>query len=134
MAKSLEAQLREIAERRTGDIEDIASASMLRMGNRIIQGSPVDDGRFINNWMSAFNGIDYSTSRPENKAGTDSTAGLESKTSKVELNVDFYFTNSLPYAKRLEYEGWSAQASKGMVRINALHWDKIVQQEVNKRK
>lgn len=134
MAKSLEAQLREIAARRTGDIEDIASASMLRMGNRIIQGSPVDDGRFINNWMSAFNGIDYSTSRPKNKAGTDSTAGLESKTSKVELNVDFYFTNSLPYAKRLEYEGWSAQASKGMVRINALHWDKIVQQEVNKRK
>ncbi len=80
MAKSLEAQLREIAARRNGDIEDIASASILRMGNRVIQGSPVDKGEFINNWMSAFNGIDYSTSRSENKSGTDSTAQLESKT------------------------------------------------------
>ena len=134
MAKSLEAQLREIAARRNGDIEDIASASILRMGNRIIQESPVDEGEFINNWMSAFNGIDYSAVRPKNKGGSDSTAGLESKTSNVDLNIDFYFTNSKPYAHRLEYEGWSAQAPKGMVRVNALYWDSIVNEEVNKRK
>lgn len=134
MAKSLEAQLREIAARRNGDIEDIASASILRMGNRVILGSPVDTGEFINNWMSAFNGIDFSTSRPESKSGSDSVSQLTSKTSRMDLGVDFYFTNSKPQGHRLEYEGWSAQAPKGMVRVNALYWDSIVNEEVNKRK
>ena len=29
-----------------------------------------------------------------------------------------YLTNNLPYAQRLEYEGWSKQAPAGMVRVN----------------
>lgn len=131
---SLASDLRRIAARRNGDLEEIAQASLVRLGNRVVQGSPVDSGRFRNNWMSAYNSIDDSTDRKNNTSGADSKAALIEKASSLDLNTIFYFTNSLPYANRLEYDGWSAQADAGMVRINVLAWDSIVANEVKKRK
>lgn len=131
---SLASDLRRIAARRNADLEEIAQASLVRLGNRVVQGSPVDSGRFRNNWMSAYNSIDDSTDRKNNTSGADSKAALIEKASSLDLNTIFYFTNSLPYANRLEYDGWSAQADAGMVRINVLAWDSIVANEVKKRK
>lgn len=131
---SLASDLRRISDRRNGDLEEIAQASLIRIGNRVVQGSPVDTGRFRNNWMSAYNGIDSSATRPENKSGQDSKNVLIEKVSKLDLGNTFYFTNSLPYANRLEFDGWSAQAESGMVRVNVLAWDDIVTDEVRKRK
>lgn len=134
MAKSLQEQLKAIADKRIEDVEDIMSASMLRMGNIIILESPFDEGRFMNNWMSAVDRIDRSANRPPLLGGADSKKNLLEVTSNIQIGATFYFSNSLPYAHRLEYEGWSAQAPKGMVRVNAMYWDNIVQEEVNKRK
>ena len=134
MAKSLQEQLKAIADKRIEDVEDIMSASMLRMGNRIILDSPVDEGRFVNNWMSAVDRVDKSTRNTVSVGGADSRKDLLEVTSNIQIGATFYFSNSLPYAHRLEYEGWSAQAPKGMVRVNAMYWDNIVQEEVNKRK
>lgn len=38
-----------------------------------------------------------------------------------------FFTNNLPYAERIEYDGWSRfKAPQGMVRKNVVRWDDIV--------
>ena len=131
--KSIYSQLDEIAKRANGDMEEVAAASMLRLGNRIVQGSPVDTGRFKNNWMSAYGSLDPSTPRADNPSGAGSVTDLSVKVNDVQIGgADFFFTNSLPYAYRLE-TGWSDQASQGVVAVNALSWEKIVTEEVRKR-
>lgn len=130
--KSIQAQLQAIAKRANGDIEKVASASMLRLGNRIVLQSPVDTGRFKNNWMSAWQAIDRSSNRGGNTSGSDSLGQLKDKVSSVDLGKEFFFTNTVPYAMKLEY-GHSAQAPDGIVRVNALHWEQIVTSEVKKR-
>lgn len=131
---SLANDLRRIADRRNGDLDEVVQASLIRLGNRIVQGSPVDSGRFRNNWMSAYNSIDPSTDRKNDISGSGSKNVLIEKVSSLDLGNVLYFTNSLPYANRLEYDGWSAQAVSGMVRINVIAWDDIVTSEVRKRK
>jgi hypothetical protein len=37
-----------------------------------------------------------------------------------------YMTNSLPYAEKIEYEGYSRQAPQGMLRANVAKWQRIV--------
>lgn len=37
-----------------------------------------------------------------------------------------YLTNNLPYAQRLEYDGWSGQAPEGMVRVNMARVEAIL--------
>jgi hypothetical protein len=40
-----------------------------------------------------------------------------------------YLTNSLPYARRLEY-GWSKQAPAGMVRITVANFERHLQNQI----
>ena len=47
------AGISQIVKAKQKQLDDVMRASVLRLGNRIIQDSPVDKGRFINNWMSA---------------------------------------------------------------------------------
>ena len=47
-------------------------------------------------------------------AGAQAAQALTAKMGGV-----LYYTNNMPYAKRIEYEGWSAQAPNGSVRIAA---------------
>ena len=132
--KSIASQIEAIAKRSMQDVEDIAHASMLRLGNLIVQGSAVDKGRFINNWMSSIGTIDASTTEATSVSGADSIGRLNGTINGVKVGgASFYFTNTLPYSQRLEYEGWSAKMPQGTVRINALKWDSIVQDEISKR-
>jgi hypothetical protein len=45
-----------------------------------------------------------------------------------------WLSNSLPYAYRIEYEGWSRQAPEGMVRRNVTRIQKIISGELGKLK
>jgi len=45
-----------------------------------------------------------------------------------------WLANSLPYAHRVEYEGWSRQAPEGMVRRNVARIQKIISGELRKIK
>jgi len=40
----------------------------------------------------------------------------------------------LPYIERLEYEGWSAQAPSGMLRVSLAEFPRIVENEIKKRR
>lgn len=85
-------------------------AAKLEVSNRIQKGTPVDEGTARRSWQST---------------------PLDSN--------PYYFTNSLPYIRKLEYGGYtskpetaktvggfSKQAPHGMVRINAANWREIV--------
>lgn len=107
------------------DVERI-TARMKAKGNEVVQettkelftatvfDTPVDTGRLRGNWQCTINipasgELDrFGGEGPKSEIyGTVTAPGL------------FYLTNNLPYAERIEYDGWSQQAPQGMVRINA---------------
>ena len=126
---SLSADLAKIAARNKAKLLKVAQNSLMRVGGAIVVKSPVDKGRFINNWMSAYGGIDSSTSESLSETGAESIGRLDAKLNGLAVGQMFYFTNSLPYAQRLEY-GWSEKAPNGMVRLSVANWQSIVAEEV----
>lgn len=127
---SLASDLRRIRDRRNGDIERVAQDALLVLGQRIVTNTPVRDGAAKGNWLSAYGSAD--TSADESKrdtAGAGSIGRLRISLNGFQAGTEFFFTNSLPYAKRLE-NGWSQQAPSGMVKTNIADWQGIVARSV----
>jgi hypothetical protein len=135
---SLTTDLQRIAQRNKAKMVKVAQNSLMRIGGAIVAKSPVDSGRFKNNWMSAYGAPDVSTTnsfaKTELGEGRGAVVGrLKAKLDLLDTGQFFYFTNSLPYAERLEY-GWSQQAPSGMVRLSVASWQSIVEDEIRKAK
>lgn len=66
--------------------------------------------------------------------GEDPSAARVNDVAKVvntlQLGDTYSLANGQPYARRIEYEGHSAQAPSGTMRVTAAEWDQIVNQAV----
>lgn len=110
--------------------------------------SPVDTGRFKNNWYASIGQVDTTTNTETvDQVMVRATPVLE----KFRSGMKIYLTNSLPYAKPLEFgqfgkppgsangpktvDGYSKQAPGGMVRLTVQNYNiklrEIVQQLEN---
>lgn len=105
----------------------------MKLFSAIILGSPVDTGRFRNNWFASGATPSRETTTYTGKQGTAAVA----RVSKVITEARGYgwteltLTNNLPYAQRLEY-GWSKQAPVGMVRVNIARFNTLLNEEAAK--
>lgn len=106
----------------------------MKLFSAIILGSPVDTGRFRNNWFAESG---PSPSRETTTyTGKQGTAAIN-RVSKVITEArqlgwtELTLTNNLPYAQRLEY-GWSKQAPVGMVRVNVARFNTLLNEEAAK--
>ena len=103
-----------------------------------LEWSPVDEGLFRNNWFSGLNEPNTKTTDklsnlgPGIIGGSRYTEALHLST-RYKIGDKLYFTNSLPYARRLEY-GHSKQAPKGMVRLAAAQWPMTIEKIARKIK
>lgn len=113
-----------IADSQKRKLLRVAKNSFSFAGKKIIRLSPVDTGRFKENWLTAIAEANTSIDLP-------SGAGLTPVIKLLRLGDTIFFTNSLPYAFRLEF-GHSNQAPMGMVRITLADWQGIVDREVKK--
>lgn len=108
----------------------IFKKSVIDLTSDIISDTPVDTGRLKNNWFPSTGAAgEQTTEATANEAGDRAE-----KCAQNELTLDktFYFTNNLPYAFRIEFEGWSkVKAPQGMVRRNAIRWKQIVKRAAN---
>lgn len=102
------------------DMLDVAKKAMTDVSNRVVDMSPVDTGRFRSNWEIGQDNVP-DTFQPETgpyPRGPEVKARLAAQTSAITSDVKFIFlANTLPYAYRLEMEGWSQQAPAGMLRV-----------------
>lgn len=84
----------------------------------VVLKTPVDAGRARANWNVSLNRVDTSVSVTTTDVGGQKTIHFgNAAISKWEPGDTIYIANSLPYIRRLEYDGWSKQAPAGMVRI-----------------
>jgi len=91
-------------------------------------------GRFRANWNLSIGSIDASTTEDIDKTGEATLARAQGKIEGYQMGDKVFITNSLPYAQRLEYEGWSSQAPAGMVRITAMEFEQYVREQAAKLK
>lgn len=92
---------------------------LVELNNRVIQKSPVDTGRFRANWAVGNGFVNNATSQAVDATGGGTIVKNALEINSIKINGQIiYITNSLPYAQRLEYEGWSKQAPAGMVRVS----------------
>lgn len=104
--------------------DKVRRASILELFSLVIDATPVDTGRLRGNWQTSINSPARSTTLRDDKAGTAAKAeALANLGSLVDV---VFMTNNLPYAERIEYEDYSAQAPGGMVRKNTIRWPNIV--------
>lgn len=119
--------------------EDISSRVVLRtpVGNPSLWKSKPPagyvGGRLRANWNVGIGGINRAERGPD-KGGIDTTRRNSRVIALAKEGQDIYITNSLPYANRVEYEGWSRQAPAGMLRITLAEFPGLVIQAVNEVK
>lgn len=123
--------------------EIVMRAVSIKLFSAIIKGSPVDTGRFRMNWQA-------SGAAPASGqiSGTDPTgANAESNAANfVSQTTDWQeltLTNNLPYADVIEYGGYpgdgpntvggySKQAPSGVVRVNVIRFQQLLDEEAAK--
>jgi len=128
---SFASDLRRFANLTSQKMETVVKSSLVRIGSSIVVKSPVDTGRFRSNWLAAYGTADTTVNMSVDPSGQSSLNRLKMSVNGLNFREYFYFTNSLPYAKGLEY-GDSMQAPSGMVRVSVAAWENILADEIRK--
>jgi hypothetical protein len=111
-------------------VETVLRKVTLDLSAQLIQMSPVDTGRFRNNWyLSVGYGPNTGTNDGADRSGNSALARISSNLGTIKLGQLIWVTNNLPYATRLEY-GYSKQAPGGMVRISAARFQQYLSNAV----
>lgn len=129
--KTFRADLAAFAELSNTGIEKVYRGVLIKLFGAVIQDTPVDTGALRGNWRT-------SVKQPllralKRKSGQESMNEVRSKLAKADPRVTAYLTNNLPYAERIEYDGWShTKAPEGMVRKNVLRFERLIKQEIRR--
>lgn len=124
MAGRFESQLRGFGIKALEKVDKVRRASVLELFKLVIMATPVDTGRLRGNWQTTINSPAGSEISRDDTSGAAALA--EAMANLGSLADVVWFTNNLPYAERIEYEGWSRQAPEGMVRRHLAQWQRIV--------
>lgn len=127
------ASIAAFAESTKGRIRMVAIESIIGFMDRVVQRSPVDTGLFRGNWQVRVNAkpsgpIERLDKQPlGSPMGVGERGAARANLSALVLGDHVWVTNELPYAQRLEYEGWSNQAPNGQLRLARIEWSQILQ-------
>ncbi len=102
--------------------EDVVMHTALQLQSSMVQMSPVKTGRFKGNWQCGMDATNYNMDDAPFSDAVGRTAALLPSWIPGQT---IYLTNSLPYARRLEY-GWSKQAPQGMVRLTVQNYSRAL--------
>lgn len=124
-----------------GNTDKVVRATFIQLATNVILRSPVDTGRFRNNWFTTIGSMSTETTNTPGKAGS-AAISRASQVSKGATGRVIWLTNNLPYARKLEFGGYgngpktvggySIQAPNGMVRVAISEFNEIVRQEARK--
>ena len=103
------------------EMVELHKAIILELFTSVILDTPVLEGRLRGNWIISSDTPANGTFDVIDPNGTKTTKRVQDFVTKLENleNFDIFLTNNLPYAYRIEYDGWShTKAPEGMVRKN----------------
>lgn len=103
------------------EIEELQKAIILELFTSVILDSPVLEGRLRGNWLISSDNPGEGVVDVLDPTGNITTRKISNFVRSIDAaqNYNVYLTNNLPYAYRIEYDGWShTKAPEGMVRKN----------------
>lgn len=117
--------LERFAAKAEGNAEKVVRKIGIDLFSRTVERTPVDTGRARANWNVSIGTANLATSEATDKGGEATKARIRNTLHDWKQG-DIYLMNSLPYIRRLEYDGWSGQAPQGMVRITVAEFQTFV--------
>src|SRR5574343_299909 len=116
---SFAADIARFAAKANTSLDEATRAVCVQLSSEIIQRTPVDTGRLRGAWVPGIGGPSQDEGSPD-PTGSRAIADAARVAQEAPGNV-FYLVNNLPYARRIEYDGWSkVKAPAGMVRVSVL--------------
>jgi hypothetical protein len=114
--------------------EKMVRGTVIGCASRIIKRTPVGNpdlwagdapvgytgGTLRGNWQPSIGQPINTTITRTDAGGSAVTADISREGERLNIGAVFYMSNNLPYAGRIEFDGWSKQASQGMMRIEVL--------------
>ncbi len=92
----------------------------------VVLETPVDKGVLRNNWFVELDSASTATTENADPSGAAALQRMQSTIEGVNELNSVFLTNNLPYAIPIEYDGYSAKAPEGMVRVNVARWQQFV--------
>jgi len=113
--------------KKVGDkAEVVVRKTALELQTSMVEKSPVDTGRFRNNWFCGIGSINQNIT---DAVGNESVTRTAQALTAWKPGQTIFLTNSLPYSRPLEY-GWSKQAPQGMVRLTVVEYSRALRRVV----
>lgn len=113
-------------------IERLRKAVVFKLFSAVVYDTPVLTGRLRGNWQISVGEPITTTIERQDANGSAVVNEIlkNSGTGPCVVNM----TNNLPYAARVEFDGWShTKAPEGMMRRNVLRINHLLQEEAKKR-
>lgn len=134
MAGKFEDAVRRWAQHTGKSLENVATASFLDVAGGVIRDTPVDKGQLRANWRVGIDAPATGQLDIVDPSGQATQAALVNQSPNLFGRL-VYFTNNLPYARRIEYEGYSSvKAPPGMLRININRFTDAVEKAIKESK
>jgi hypothetical protein len=105
-----------------GQAEELARGTFIALMVAVVKDTPVDTGRLQGNWQCTLN---------DPAGGVVDRKGDDAPIGEIHATVKgpgvYWLSNNLPYAHRIEFDGWShTKAPAGMLRINVRRFKSIL--------
>lgn len=129
--KSFSAGVDAWAKKVAREIEELRKAVIIELFSSVILDTPVLTGRLRGNWIISSGTPNTSTVSVTDPSGATTVRNVETFARGLTVQQNQVFlANNLPYAYRIEYDGWSrTKAPEGMVRKNFIR----ISQNLKKR-
>ena len=124
------AQLNFFGQATDEKVEQLRRAVTIQLFSAVILDTPVDTGRLRNHWRVSVGDPDLSAieATTYEVSGRATIAAVEKTVNASEGDVVLWLSNNLPYAMRIEYDGWShTKAPEGMVRRNVARFNRNIE-------
>lgn len=128
------AQIARFGKGAVDKIERVRRGVVLKLFTAVVMDTPVLTGRLRGNWRVSEGQPVLDTLDRVDPAGGAVLAEVGATVVKSKGDTTLFLSNSLPYAQRIEYDGWShTKAPEGMVRRNVARFNNLITVEAQKR-
>lgn len=102
------------------EFEELRKAVVIELFSSVVLDTPVDEGRLRGNWTISNGTPNTETFEVTDPSGQVTIGKIRTHAENIPSgDVSVFLANNLPYAYRIEYDGWShTKAPAGMVRKN----------------
>lgn len=124
---SFEIQVGGFVKKTKDRIQKIRRGTIISLFGSVIMDTPVLSGRLRANWKFGEGSPELSTDQTIDKTGGPTVSKTINSILGAGDATTLYLSNSLPYAYRIEFEGWShTKAPEGMMRKNVARFQNLI--------